>query len=383
MEMNRIYLDNAATTQPHPEVIEAMKNCMDQCWGNPSSIHAYGREARTIVDRARKQIAELIGAAPAEIFFTSGGTEANNLALRQTIQTMGIKVAITSPTEHHAVLHTLEELDKSGQIKLYILSVNPEGKINLEELEEILQKESRAIVSLMHANNEIGTKLPLEKVAEIVKKYDGLLHTDAVQTMGHYPFDLKSLPIHFTNGAAHKFHGPKGIGFCYIKSGTSIHPLITGGAQERNMRAGTENLYGIVGLAKAMEVAYRDLDQDMKYVQNLKDTMAKELQNRIPGIEFNGDISSESLYTVLNVSLPETDLADMALFKLDIQGICASGGSACSSGSNVGSHVIAAIKPGNTRTAIRFSFSKFNTLEEIMQCVDILEKMLVKTPLSV
>lgn len=381
--MKRIYLDNAATTQPHPEVIEAMKNCMDQCWGNPSSIHAYGREARTIIDRARKQIAEIVGAAPAEIFFTSGGTEANNLALRQTIHTMGIKTAITSPTEHHAVLHTLENLEKDGLIKLHILAVDEAGRVDLNQLDALLKANPQTIVSLMHANNEIGTKLPLEKVSNMVKEYGALLHTDAVQTMGHYHFDLHKLAVNFTNGAAHKFHGPKGIGFCYIKSGTSIHPLITGGAQERNMRAGTENLYGIVGIAKAMEVAYRDLDADASYVRNLKDTMARQLQERIPGIEFNGDISSDSLYTVLNVSLPDSELSEMALFKLDIQGVCASGGSACSSGSNVGSHVIAAIKPNSTRSAIRFSFSKFNTMDEIMETVSMLEKMLVKTSTTV
>lgn len=381
--MKRIYLDNAATTQPHPEVIEAMKNCMDSCWGNPSSIHAYGREARTIVDRARKQIAELIGAAPSEIFFTSGGTEANNLALRQTVHSMGIKTAITSPTEHHAVLHTLEDLEKDGLIKLHILNVDDKGRVDLEQLESLLKTNPQSLVSLMHANNEIGTKLPLEKVSDMIKEYGALLHTDAVQTMGHYRFDLNKLAVNFTNGAAHKFHGPKGIGFCYIKSGTTIHPLITGGAQERNMRAGTENLYGIVGVAKAMEVAYRDLDTDATYVRNLKDTMARQLQERIPGIEFNGDISADSLYTVLNVSLPENDLSEMALFKLDIQGVCASGGSACSSGSNVGSHVIAAIKPNSTRPAIRFSFSKFNTLDEIMETVNLLEKMLVKTSATV
>lgn len=380
--MKRIYLDNAATTQPHPEVIEAMKSCMDACWGNPSSIHAYGREARTIIDRARKQIAELVGAAPAEIFFTSGGTEANNLALRQSIQTMGIKTAITSPTEHHAVLHTLEELDKNGLVKLHILDVNDKGHVDLDQLTTLLKSNPQSLVSLMHANNEIGTKLPLEQVAQIVKEHSGILHSDAVQTMGHYNFDLKSIPLHFTNGAAHKFHGPKGIGFCYIKSGTTIHPLITGGAQERNMRAGTENLYGIIGIAKAMEVAYRDLNADSNYIRNLKNTMAKELQQRIPGIEFNGDISNDSLYTVLNVSLPENELSDMALFKLDIQGICASGGSACSSGSNVGSHVIAAIKPNSKRPAIRFSFSKFNTIEDIMETVQQLEKMLVKSTVS-
>lgn len=376
--MKRIYLDNAATTAPHPEVIDAMKNCLDSCWGNPSSIHAYGREARTVIDRARKQIAELIGASPSEIFFTSGGTEANNMVLRQSIHAFNLKHIISSPTEHHAVLHTLEELHATGKIQLHLLNIDPQGNIDQEQLEELLKENSHSLVSIMHANNEIGTKIDLEKIADLIGQNGGLFHSDAVQTMGHYAFDLKNTGLHFTNGAAHKFHGPKGIGFCYIKSGHTLQPFITGGAQERNMRAGTENLYGIVGLAKAMEIAYRNLTEDQQYVRNLKNLMIRELQQRIPNIEFNGDIAEQSLYTVLNVLLPECEEAEMALFKLDIQGIAVSGGSACSSGSNVGSHVIAAIKPNNTRTAIRFSFSKFNTPEEIIFVAETLQKMLQK-----
>lgn len=375
--MRRIYLDNAATTQPHTEVLEAMKACMDSCWGNPSSIHAYGREARTIIDRARRQVAELVGAAPAEIFFTSGGTEANNLALRQTVRSLGVKRAITSPTEHHAVLHTLEEMAHNGEVELLLVRIDQEGRVDLAHLEELLKDQPQTLVSLMHANNEIGTRLPLEKVSEICKQYGAYLHSDAVQTMGHYRFNLSSQYLQFTNCAAHKFHGPKGIGFCYIDSKVQIHPLITGGAQERNMRAGTENLYGIVGLAKAMEIAHRDMESDAAYVRALKDRMAAQLRERIPGLEFNGDIGPDSLYTVLNVLLPASEASDMALFKLDIQGIAASGGSACSSGSNVGSHVIGAIRPGTDRSSVRFSFSRFNTAEEIDYAAETLEKMFV------
>jgi len=375
--MKRIYLDNAATTQPHPEVLEAMKACMDSCWGNPSSIHAYGREARTVIDRARRQVAELVGAAPSEIFFTSGGTEANNLALRQTVHSLNVKRAITSPTEHHAVLHTLEDMAHKGEVELFILQTDQQGHPDLNQLEELLKDQPTTLVSLMHANNETGTRLPLARVSDICSRYGAYLHSDAVQTMGHYRFDLKNQYLHFTNCAAHKFHGPKGVGFCYIDSKVQIHPLITGGAQERNMRAGTENLYGIVGLAKAMEIAHRDMEADAAYVRSLKDRMAGMLRERIPGLEFNGDIGPDSLYTVLNVLLPESDASDMALFKLDIQGIAASGGSACSSGSNVGSHVIGALRPGTLRSSVRFSFSRFNTPDEIDHAVDILAKMFV------
>ncbi len=370
-----IYLDNAATTRLDDEVIEAMIPYMREHFGNPSSIHAYGRVTRAAIEKARKTISSLLNVSPAEIFFTSGGTEANNMALINSIKDYDLKHAITSPTEHHAVLHTLEALAHDGKIKLSLVNIDAQGRVDLNHLEELLQKNSRSIVSLMHANNEIGTKLSLKEVAEIVKKYDGLFHSDTVQTMGHYRFDLQDVPVDFINCAAHKFHGPKGVGFIYIKAGSKIQPFIFGGAQERNMRGGTENLYGIIGLAKAMEIAYRDLEEHQSYVSNLKQYMIQKLVETIPGVAFNGDITDDSLYTVLNVSFPENQIGEMLLFSLDINGIAASGGSACSSGTDVGSHVLRALNTDSRRANIRFSFSKYNTIEEIDYTIQKLQEM--------
>jgi cysteine desulfurase len=360
-----IYLDNAATTRLDDEVIEAILPYMREHFGNPSSIHSYGRVTRAAIEKSRKAIASVLNAAPAEIFFTSGGTEANNMALTRTIADLGITHAITAPTEHHAVLHTLEVLAHDGKIKLSIVNLDEKGSVDLSHLEELLSNNSRSLVSLMHANNEIGTRIPLKTIAEMVKKHNGIFHTDTVQTMGHYALDLNEIPIDFLSCAAHKFHGPKGVGFIYIRSGTGIQPFIYGGAQERNMRGGTENLYGIIGLAKALEIAYRDLHEHETHIKGLKNYMISRLNEVIPGVSYNGDISDDSLYTVLNVSFPPSSVGDMLLFSLDINGIAVSGGSACSSGSNVGSHVLQALNTDPTRANVRFSFSKYNTQEEI------------------
>lgn len=360
-----IYLDNAATTRLDDEVIEAMLPYMREHFGNPSSIHSYGRVTRAAIEKSRKAIAILLNVAPAEIFFTSGGTEANNMALTRTIADLGITHAITSPTEHHAVLHTLEALAHAGKIKLSIVRVDEKGAPDLAHLEELLQNNERSIVSLMHANNEIGTKIPLKQIAELVKKYNGIFHTDTVQTMGHFHLDLQEIPLDFLSCAAHKFHGPKGVGFIFIRSGTGISPFIYGGAQERNMRGGTENLYGIIGLAKALEVAYRDIEEHETHIRGLKNYMINRLNEVIPGVSYNGDVSDDSLYTVLNVSFPPSSVGEMLLFSLDINGIAVSGGSACSSGSDVGSHVLKALNADPTRANVRFSFSKYNTKEEI------------------
>lgn len=373
----RVYLDNAATTRLDAEVAEAMKETMDRVYGNPSSVHAFGREARTVIDRARKMLAEILGTSPAELFFTSGGTEANNLVLRKSISDLGVTRIITSPVEHHAVLHTAEELAHEGKARLDLVRLDETGKVDFSHLQELLKQDGKTLVSLMHANNEVGTKLDIEQAAAICKEHGAFFHSDAVQTMGHYAFNLSSLPLHFTNCAAHKFHGPKGVGFCYIKSDVRLQPMITGGAQERNMRAGTENIYGIVGLAKAMEIAARDMEKESAYIRGLKNYMIAGLKESIPGVEFNGDISDDSLYTVLNVLFPETPDSDMLLFKLDIEGVAASGGSACSSGSNVGSHVIKALRGTTTRPAIRFSFSKYNTRAELDYTLDLLKKIMV------
>lgn len=362
----RVYLDNAATTPIDKEVLKEMYQVMDEQFGNPSSIHAHGREVRSIIEKARKTVAGLLKTSPAEIFFTSGGTEADNTAIRCGIADHGITHAITSKTEHHAVVHTLEALAAQGLIKLSFVQVDAKGNIDLNHLEELLKNNERSFVSLMHANNEIGTLTNIQQVGELCEQYDALFHSDTVQTMGHYPHDLSQLKVHFLVCAAHKLHGPKGVGFLYVNHKVKIKPFIYGGAQERNMRGGTENVYGIVGLAKALEIAYAQMDEHQKHIQELKSYMIEQLKAHVPDVRFNGEIEPEnSLYTVLNVSFPEMDMAEMLLFNLDIAGISASGGSACSSGSNIGSHVLQGIGADAKRPAVRFSFSKMNTKAEI------------------
>lgn len=362
----RVYLDNAATTPLDPEVMKEMCKVMETTYGNPSSIHAHGREARTLVEKARKTIANLLSTSPSEIFFTSSGTEADNMAIRCGIADHSIKHAITSRIEHHAVVHTFEALEKAGHIKLSFVNLDEKGNIDHDHLETLLKENDRSFVSIMHANNEIATLSDMERIGDLCEAYNAIYHCDTVQTMGHYKHDLSKLKAHFVVCSAHKLHGPKGVGFLYISHRIKIKPLIYGGAQERNMRGGTENIYGIVGLAKALEMAYNEMDHHHQHMQGLKTYMIDQLVESIPGIEFNGETDPEkSLYTVLNVSFPEMEMADMLLFNLDIAGISASGGSACSSGSDIGSHVLTAIGTSPLRPSVRFSFSKNTTKEEI------------------
>ncbi len=364
--MTRVYLDNAATTPIDAEVLKTMYQVMESQYGNPSSIHAHGREARTLLEKARKTVANLLHTSPAEIFFTSGGTEADNMALQCGISGYGLKHAITSRLEHHAVVHTLEAMERAGIIKLSFVDTDGKGNIDYRHLEQLLQQNERSFVSLMHANNEIGTITDIERIGNLCEQYNAIYHCDTVQTVGHYPHDLSRLKVHFMVCAAHKLHGPKGTGFLYINHKIKIKPMINGGSQERNMRGGTENVYGIAGLAKALQIAYDEMHEHQQYIQGLKDYMISELQHHIPGIGFNGETDAgKSLYTVLNVSFPEMDMSDMLLFNLDIAGISASGGSACSSGTNIGSHVLSAISADPAKPAVRFSFSKYNTKEEI------------------
>jgi len=365
--MNRIYLDNAATTPLDKEVLAEMVNVMENYYGNPSSIHAQGREVRTLIEKARKTVAGLLNAVPAEIFFTSGGTEADNTAIRCGIAAFGLKHAITSKLEHHAVEHTLNSLLKTGVIdKISYVDTDAKGNIDYAHLEQLLKENERSFVSLMHANNELGTLTDIVRVGDICEKYDAIYHCDTVQTMGHYVHDVRKLKAHFIVCAAHKLHGPKGVGFLYVNHNIKISPMIFGGAQERNMRGGTENVYGIVGLSKALEMAYATMAEHEQHIQGLKTYLKEQLTAEIPGIGFNGENEPDtSLYTVLNVSFPEMDMADMLLFNLDINGISASGGSACSSGSNIGSHVLTAIGAEPNRPSVRFSFSKLNTREEL------------------
>lgn len=376
----RIYLDNAATTPLDKEVFETMAPMMLEHYGNPSSIHAHGREVRTAIEKSRKTIAALLHTSPSEIFFTSGGTEADNTAIRCAVETLQIQHAITSRIEHHAVLHTLEDLEKKGIIHVHYVHLDPKGHFDLTHLSELLQKYPQSLVSLMHANNEIGNLADIQAIGELCQQYGAWFHSDTVQTVGHYTHNLQQLKIHFMVGAAHKFHGPKGVGFLYINNACKIHPFITGGSQERNMRGGTENVYGIVGLAKALEVAYRDMEEHRSYIQSLKTRMIEKLKSEIDEVAFNGDCENaqRSLYTVLNVSLPPSELNDMLLFNLDIHKISASGGSACSSGSSIGSHVLQALNCDPARTSVRFSFSKYNTPLEIDHTVAVLAEMYKK-----
>ena len=366
----RIYLDNAATTPLDKDVLQAMLPYMESMYGNPSAIHHFGRETRAAIEKARKTVAKLLNAQPGEIFFTSGGTESNNTALRCGIEAQGTKTIITSPIEHHCVLHTVEALEKSGRVEVKYVKVDAQGHFDLDHLEQLLQSSQGPVfVSLMHANNEIGTLQDMERIAELCKQHNAWFHSDTVQTVAHYAFDLKSTPVHFISGAAHKFNGPKGIGFLYINHALKIDPLIYGGAQERNMRAGTENVYGIVGLAKAMELAYANLEERMIYIGGLKHYLLGKLRDTFSDVTVNGD-ETDSLYTVLNVGFPLNDQTSMLLFHLDVAGICASSGSACSSGSNKNSHVLEAIHSDASRVAIRFSFSHHNTKEELDALVE-------------
>ena len=375
--MQRIYLDNAATTALDKEVLEAMLPYMTTFFGNPSSIYSYGRESRLAIENARKTVAKILNANPGEIFFTSGGTESDNMAISTSIRDLGCKHIITSPIEHHAVLHKVEHLDHEGTISTSFVKILPDGHVDLKDLEkQLASHKERCLVSLMHANNEIGNMLDIYTAGEICKKYNAIFHSDTVQTVGHYKIDLRSKPVHFATGAGHKFHGPKGVGILYVNDNIKVKPMIYGGGQERNMRAGTENLYGIVGFAKALELAETNMEKDSQYIQSLKTYMIDKLQKEIPGVRFNGDYIGKSLYTVLNVSFPKTERSEMILFNLDINNICASGGSACSSGADVGSHVIRAINNDPNRVPVRFSFSKHNTTAEIDTVVEKLKDII-------
>lgn len=346
-------------------------------YGNPSSIHSFGRETRSAIERSRKKVAELLGTSPSQIFFTSGGTEADNCAILSSLRGKQIKKAFTSPLEHHAVLHTLEHLAHEGVVDLEMLEVDGKGNVNLDQLFSGLRQNPGAFVSLMHGNNEIGNINPVQDLAVSIKELGGIFHCDTVQTVGHFPINLNDWKVDFMVGSAHKFHGPKGIGFLYVARPELVRPLIQGGAQERNVRGGTENLAGIVGLAAALEISVQEMVEHKAHILNLKKAMIEKLRAQIPDVEFNGlseDLNA-SLYTVLNVSLPPSEINEMLVFNLDINKIAASGGSACSSGSDVGSHVLRAIKTNPERGAVRFSFGKYNTLEEIDQVVAVLARL--------
>lgn len=378
--MRHVYLDNAATTPLRKEVITAMQDALADCYGNPSSTHAFGRKARTGIEKARKSIAARMGVKPGEIIFTSGGTEADNMILRCAVRDLGIKTLITSRIEHHAVLHTAEALADEYDIRLEFVPVDPTGNPDLDVLETLLSRdESKKLVSLMHVNNEIGTLLDLQAVGSLCKQYNALFHSDTVQSIGHYPINLEELPLDFATAAAHKFHGPKGVGFAYIRKQTGLGSLIMGGSQERGYRAGTEPYHNIVGLETAFDLAYDRLEEESAYVADLKTYFIEALKEAVPGVQFNGcsgDLD-KSTYTLVNFRLPLNESgARMLLFHLDLQGIACSKGSACQSGSTGGSHVLNEILSDTEKQkpSLRMSFSHYTKKEDLDYAISVLKE---------
>lgn len=362
----RVYLDNAATTPVAPEVVEAMIPVLRETFGNPSSTHSFGRNAKALLETSRRTVAKHLNCSPSEIIFTSGGTEADNMAIHSAVTQLGVKRIITSAIEHHAVGHTADAISLHEKIELVLVNLDSKGNVDLAHLETLLKENKPTLVSLMHANNEIATMIPLKKVADLCRQHNAYFHSDTVQTMAHYAFDLKELDIDFITCAAHKFHGPKGVGFLYVNKKTKVSSFIHGGAQERGLRGGTENIAGIVGLAKAMDLAYEDVEGHQKHVYNLKSFMIQELKTMFPTVSFHGETDfDKALYTVLNVCLPATDKTSMLLFTLDLKGVAVSGGSACTSGATKGSHVLEGIGADMSRPNVRFSFSRYTTKEEI------------------
>ncbi|MDD3721484.1 MAG: cysteine desulfurase family protein [Lutibacter sp.] len=377
--MKTIYLDNAATTPILPEVIDVISIAMANVYGNPSSIHHVGRKAKSLVETSRKNIAKHFNASAQEIIFTAGGSEADNLILRNAVTNLGVSTIISSEIEHHAILHTLVNLQNEFDIKVKFVDIDESGHVNYEHLEKLLQdSDDKKLVSLMYVNNEIGNILNLEKVSELCKANNALFHSDSVQGVGHFNMDLKKTPIDFFVASAHKFHGPKGVGFAYIKKGFGIHPILHGGEQERGARAGTENVHSILGMEKALEISCMNIQEESTYIQGLKNYFIGELKRNFEGIKFNGrsESESDSSYTILNVRFQKNYA--MLLFNLDLNGIAVSGGSACQSGSDVGSHVLHAILPEKEakKTSVRFSFCKFNTVEELDIVIQTLKKLL-------
>lgn len=379
----RCYLDNAATTPLRQEVIDEMTRAMSELFGNPSSIHADGRKVRAAIEEARKKVARAIGASIGEVFFTSGGTESNNMAIHCAVRDLGVQRIISSPTEHHNVLHPLEVLEQQG-VKIDMVEVDGKGRLSYDHLEQLLKAGNglKTMVSLMHANNEIGTLADMQHISQLCQEYGALFHSDTVQTIAHLPIDVSKTKVHFLAGSAHKFHGPKGVGFIYISNEAMLRPLIAGGSQERNMRGGTENVYGIVGMAKALELAIVEMESHRQRIEELRHYLIKELQTRYEDIQFNGDYDGNYLYTILNVSFPPSKYSEMLLQHLDIAGISASGGSACSSGADAGSHVLQAIGADPHRKAIRFSFSFMNTRSDIDFLLEKLDTLVRKRQAS-
>lgn len=374
-----VYLDNAATTPMDPDVIARISNAMSDIYGNPSAIHSIGRKAKAEIEIARRTISKWLNCSPTEIYFTGSGTEADNMALRCAVNDLNVKHIITSIIEHKAVLDTAKDLQNKGLAEVHFVALDEYGRADLNDLEKLASRYPNALISLMHANNEIGTLNDLKAISKIARTNDCLFHTDTVQSMGHYSFDLAELDLDFLTCSAHKIHGPKGVGFLYKNKSLALRPIITGGGQESKMRAGTENILGIIGIAEALDKAYKNLEHDHKHVQELKSYLISELQEKVPGVSFNGDIDPDkSLYTVLNTSIPSYPGDSTLLYELDIKGVCVSGGSACNSGALGVSHVLEGINHAENRTAVRMSFSKYTTKEDLDFAVEQLQMIMNK-----
>jgi len=376
-----IYFDNAATTPIRDEVIEVMSDVLKNNFGNASSSHSFGRSSKSLIEKYRKDISAYFKVSPSEIIFTSGGTEADNLVLRSAARDLGVNTFITSKIEHHAILHTLDQLKAEYDISVLFVDLDTKGEVDYKHLEELIRLNQNALVSLMHVNNEIGNLLDIKRVALLCKEHNVLFHSDTVQSVGHYPLDLSEIPIDFLAASAHKFHGPKGVGFCFIRKNSGLQPLIFGGEQERGYRAGTESVHNIAGLAESLKLAYNNLESESEYVKGIKSYFIESLKKEIPNVVFNGNSYNleKSTYTSVNVCFPVVqEKGAMFLFQLDLKGIACSKGSACQSGSSQNSHVLTEILSDKDlqKPSIRFSFSIYNTKEEVDYVVKSLEELI-------
>jgi len=379
--MKQVYFDNAATTQIRSEVIEAMTSSLINNYGNASSSHSFGRSSKSLIEGIRKDIASYFNVSAGEIVFTSGGTEADNLVLRSAVRDLGVTEIITTKIEHHAILHTIDELIKEYGITIKYVNIDSKGMIDYNHLESLLQSDKKQLVTLMHINNEIGNKLDISRVADLCKSNSALFHSDTVQSVGHYTLDLQEIPIDFLAASAHKFHGPKGVGFCFVRKGQGLKPLIFGGEQERGYRAGTESVHNIVGLGESLRLAYENLEKESTYVKGLKEYFISRISKELPEVAFNGcsgDLE-DSTYTLVNMRLPVSEeKSAMLLFQLDLKGIACSKGSACQSGATSSSHVLSQIlnEEELKKPSVRFSFGIYNTKEEIDYAVEVLKELI-------
>jgi len=374
--MKKVYLDNASTTQLRPEVVQEMTKVLDEDYGNPSSTHSFGRNAKSILELSRKAVAKCLNAMSQEIIFTSCGTEANNWILRSAVKDLKVKRIITSKIEHHAVLHTIQALQNEFGIQVDYVAVKPNGEIDITDLVDLLSQETKTLVSLMHVNNEIGTILDVEKVGRICEQHNALFHSDMVQAVGKIDIDLQHLPIDFMTASAHKFHGPKGVGFAYVKKNSGLQPLFYGGEQEKGLRPGTEAIHQIAGMAKALELSHANLEVEKKHISELKNYLISQLEIEFPAFEINGN--QDGIYTILNVLLPfPDDKTAMILFHLDMKGIAVSRGSACQSGSIKPSHVLAEMLSNEDlkKPSLRISFSHYNSKEDVDLLIEALKSI--------